>query len=108
MTPAPAAQNLFALIGRALIALLFIPSGISKITGFAGTVRYITAAGLPLPEVAAAIGIFVEVVLALLLLVGYQTRWTALAIAVYTAVLAFGFHQYWDVPAAQMMAQKFN
>jgi putative oxidoreductase len=108
MTPSPATQNLLALISRALIALLFIPSGIGKITGFEGTVRYITSANLPMPEVAAAIGIFVEVVLALLLLVGWQTRWVALAIAVYCIVLAFGFHHYWDMPAAQLVAQKFN
>jgi putative oxidoreductase len=108
MNPSTTTQNLLALIGRALIALLFLPSGIGKITGFAGTVRYITAANLPMPEVAAAIGILVEVVLVLLLLVGWQTRWVALGIAIYTVVLAFGFHHYWDMPAAQMMAQKFN
>ena len=30
-------QNPFSLLGRALIALLFIPAGFGKIAGFAGT-----------------------------------------------------------------------
>jgi putative oxidoreductase len=30
-------QNLFALIARVLMAALFLPAGISKIAGFAGT-----------------------------------------------------------------------
>ncbi len=43
-----ALQNPLALSGRLLFALLFLPAGISKISGFAGTVGYITSAGLPL------------------------------------------------------------
>jgi putative oxidoreductase len=106
MTPSNETSNLFALISRALIALLFIPSGINKITGFAGTVAFITSAHVPFPEVAAVIAILVEVGLAILLLLGYQTRWVALAIIVYVVVITFIFHQYWAVPAAQVMAQK--
>lgn len=109
MTPSSPATNLFALVSRVLIALLFIPGGIDKITGFAGTVRYITSvAHLPLPEVAAVIGIVIELGLGILLLVGYQARWVALVIALYTVVLAFAFHAYWSVPPAQVMAQTFN
>lgn len=108
MTPSTQATNLFALAGRVLIALLFIPGGIDKITGFEGTVRYITSAHVPLPEVAAVIGILAELGLGILLLVGYRTRWVALAMFVYVAVLPFIFHAYWSVPAAQVMAQKIS
>jgi putative oxidoreductase len=97
-----------ALLGRALIALVFIPEGFQKITGFGETVRYIVAAGMPLPEVAAAISIVVEVGLGLLLLVGFQTRWVALGIAIYTLVVTFIFHPYWAVPAAEVMMQRIN
>ena len=55
-----AAQDTLALIGRILIAYLFIPAGIGKLMGFGGTVGYITSVGLPLPEVGAAIAIIVE------------------------------------------------
>ena len=38
---ASAAQDTLALIGRVLIALLFVPAGFGKLTGFAGVVGYI-------------------------------------------------------------------
>ena len=101
-----ALQNPLALAGRALLALLFVPAGFAKIAGFAGTAGYIASKGVPLPEVAAAIAIAVELGLGLLLLVGWQTRWAALGIAVFTAVITFVFHNYWAVPAEQMMQQQ--
>lgn len=98
-------QNPLALIGRALLALLFIPAGFSKITGFAGTVGYIASKGVPMPELAAAAGVAVELGLGLLLLVGFQTRWAALGMALFTLVISCIFHNFWGVPAEQVMAQ---
>jgi putative oxidoreductase len=105
LTPA---QNAFALLGRALIALLFIPSGWGKIAGFSGLVGYIASKGVPLPEVCAAIAIAVELGLGILLLVGFKTRWVALLMAIFIIVITFIFHNYWAVEAAQVMAQKMN
>ena len=102
------AQNAFALIGRVLIAMLFIPSGWGKIAGFSGLVGYIASKGVPLPEVCAAIAIATELGLGLLLLVGFQTRWVALLMAIFVAVITLIFHNYWAVPEAQMAAQKMN
>jgi putative oxidoreductase len=102
------AHDTFALIGRVLIALLFVPAGWAKVVGFAGTVGYIQSQGVPLPEVAAAVGIAAELGLALLLLVGWQARWAALGLAVFTFVISFIFHNYWGVPAEQVMAQRGN
>jgi putative oxidoreductase len=99
-------QNPFSLLGRALIALLFIPAGFGKIAGFAGTAGYIASKGVPLPEVAAAIAIAVELGLGLLVLVGFQARWAALGIAIFTAVITFIFHAYWNVPAELMMKEQ--
>ena len=99
-------QNPLSLIGRALLALLFIPAGFSKIAGFSGTVGYIASKGVPLPEVAAALAIAIELGLGLLLLVGFQARWAALGIAIFTFVISFIFHNFWGVPAEQVMAQQ--
>ncbi|CAN5436815.1 DoxX family protein [soil metagenome] len=108
MHPLNKFQNPLALIGRVLIALLFVPSGFGKIMGFAGTAGYIASKGMPLPEVCAAIAIIVELGLGLLLLVGYQTRWAALGIGLFTLVITFIFHNFWGVPADQVMMQKLN
>ncbi len=108
MTPNTQSNDAFSLIGRVLIALLFIPAGWGKLVGFAGTVGYIASKGVPLPEVCAAIGIAAELGLGLLLLVGWQARWAALGLAVFTFVITFIFHNFWAVPADQMGAQKLN
>lgn len=105
LTPA---QNAFALLGRVLIALLFIPSGWAKVGGFAGTVGYIASKGVPLAEVAAAIAIAVELGLGILLLIGFKTRWTALLMAIFTIIITFIFHNYWAADAAHVMGEKMS
>lgn len=106
MSPSATTTSLMSFVSRALFALLFIPSGIAKITGFGGTVGYITSANLPLPEVAAVIAILIEVGLGILLLVGYRTRWVALVMFFYVLVLPFLFHAYWTFPPAQVSLQR--
>ena len=101
-------QDLLALVGRILIAYLFIPAGIGKIMGFAGTVGYIVSAGLPLPQVAAVIAIIVELGFGIALLLGFKTRWTAIVLAVFTVATAFAFHKYWSAPDAMKMMQTIN
>ena len=96
-----ALQNPLALVGRLLLALLFLPAGISKLTGFAGTVGYIASVGLPLPTLGAIIALVVEIVGGLALIAGFGTRLAALVLAVFTLVASFFFHAYWAVPAAQ-------
>ncbi|MGM9490898.1 DoxX family protein [Ideonella sp. YS5] len=108
MNPSASTQNLLAFLGRALIALLFIPSGFSKLTGFAGLVGYIASKGVPLPEVCAAIAIAAELGLGVLLLVGWQARWAALGLAIFVVVITPIFHNFWAVPEAQKMMQMQN
>ena len=96
-----ALQNPLSLIGRLLLALLFLPAGINKITGFAGTVGYIASVGLPLPTLGAIIALVVEIAGGLALIAGFGTRFAALGLAVFTLVASFFFHAYWAVPAAQ-------
>jgi putative oxidoreductase len=94
-------QNSFNLAARVLMAVLFLPAGLSKLTGFAGTVGYISSVGLPLPTVGAALALVVEIVGSLALLAGFGTRVAALVLAVFTAVASVFFHAYWAVPAEQ-------
>jgi putative oxidoreductase len=91
-----AGKDFAALIGRIMIAALYVPAGFSKIGGFSGTAGYIASKGLPLPEVGAAIAIVVELVAGLMLVVGWKTRWAALALAAFTLVASFIFHPYWQ------------
>ncbi|WP_374300835.1 DoxX family protein [Ferrovibrio sp.] len=103
-----AIEKFAPLLGRILIALLFIPAGISKIGGFQGTVGYIASKGIPLPQVAAAGTIVVEIAVAAALLVGFKARYAALVLALFTLAAAVIFHNYWAVPAEQVMMQQIN
>lgn len=101
-------QNLVSFVGRVLIAILFIPSGVGKAFAFSGTTGYIASRGLPLPSLGAAIAIFCELGLGLLVLFGYKTRLSALLLAIFTVAAGLFFHNYWDAGAAQVMMQKIN
>jgi putative oxidoreductase len=95
-----------ALAARVLFVAMFLPAGIGKITGFAGTVGYIASVGLPLPALGAVIAIVVEVLGGAALLAGYRTRIVALVLAAFTLVASVFFHAYWAVPAEQAFVQQ--
>ena len=96
-------KNPLDLVGRILIALLFVPAAISKITGFEGTVSYIQSAGLPLPTLAAIAAIAVELLAPIAIIVGFKTRYAAAILALFTIAASFGFHQFWSLPADKVI-----
>ena len=99
-------QDTFAMLGRVLLAYMFVPAGWGKIAGFAGSVGYAASAGLPMPQVGVAVALAIELIGGLALLVGFRTRWAALALALFTIVAALFFHDYWALAADQQMMQK--
>jgi putative oxidoreductase len=101
-------QSLVPLLGRILLAAIFISSGFSKITGFEGTVGYIASKGLPMPQVLALGAIVVELGGGLMLLIGWKTRWAAAALLVFTALAALLFHNFWSAPPDQAQNQMIH
>src|ERR1700759_4164634 len=85
-------QGVLPLVGRILVATIFILSGLSKIGAPAATQGYIAAMGLPAPLLAAIGAIVRERGGGLLLLAGYRTKVVAAALAVFSIVTAFVFH----------------
>ena len=80
----------FSPLGRALLALIFVMSGVSKLGAYAGTQGYMEAFGVPgilLPLV-----ILVEIGAGAALLLGWQTRLVAFALAGFSVVAGFLFH----------------
>ena len=98
-------QTPLAFAGRILLALMFVLAGLGKITGFAGTVGYMQSKGMPAAEVLAVLTILLEVGGGLALMVGFRTRWAAIALALFTLVASMIFHNFWAVPEAQRMVQ---
>jgi len=78
------------LIGRILLAQIFLMAGIHKITAYAGTQGYMDAMGVPgmlLPLV-----ILLEVGGGMMLVLGWKTRWAAAALGVFSLAAAAIFH----------------
>ncbi len=81
---------IFSLAGRAMIALIFVLSGLSKISAIEGTQGYMEAMGVP--GILIYPTILFEVVAGLAIIAGFQTRLVALALAGFTLLLALIFH----------------
>lgn len=78
------------LIGRIFLAAIFFMAGLNKISGYAGTQGYMESQGVPgmlLPAVIA-----LEIIAPILLVIGWQTRYAALALAGFTLLSGFLFH----------------
>ena len=92
------------LIGRILLALIFILSGYDKIGGYATTQEYMSAFGVPgalLPLVIA-----VELGGGILIVLGLLTRYVALALAGFSLLAGFMFHSDGSDPMQQIMLLK--
>ena len=85
-------NSLAALAGRVLIALIFLLSGIDKFAHYSGTLGYMTKAGLPFPEVLLIASGVIETASALAIIVGWKTRWAALALVVWMIPVTLTFH----------------
>jgi putative oxidoreductase len=79
--------------GRLLIGGIFVLSGLSKLATYGAVTAGIAAVGLPFPPLAFATAIIVEVGFGFLLVVGFQTRLIALALALWCVVTAVFFHR---------------
>lgn len=95
-----------ALMGRILLAAMFVLAGFDKIGGFEGTAGYIASVGLPLAEVLTVLTIAVEIGAGLALILGFQVRIAALLLAGFTLVASVLFHNYWAMPADQVFVQQ--
>jgi putative oxidoreductase len=99
-------QSALNLIGRILIVALFLPAGLSKLTGFEGTLGYFASLGIPAPVFALVATIVIEVLGSIALIVGFQTRIVAVIMAIFTLAAAVTGHAYWAAPAdAAFIAQ---
>ena len=92
LTGTNTSADVTALLGRVLIAVIFLLSGLSKLAAPTATIGYIASAGLPLPQLGLVIAVLVEIGGSLALIAGYQTRWAAAVLAIFTIAAALAFH----------------
>ena len=81
-----------SLTGRLMIGLPLAMSGLGKLAAYGPTTAMIAAAGLPLPPLAYAVAIALELGGGLLLIAGYRVRIVAIALALFCIATAISFH----------------
>ena len=83
-------QNFIELLGRILLATLFLIAGLGKIGGYAATQGYMEAMGVP--GMLLPLFIALEVGGALAIIAGWRTRLVAFLLAGFSIVSAVLFH----------------
>jgi len=94
-------RDVVILLARILLMALFVISGWSKLTDFAGTVAYMEYLKTPMPSVAAGIAVAMEVGVGIALLAGVWVRPLSLALAIFVAGAALIGHPFWSMIGAE-------
>jgi putative oxidoreductase len=80
------------LLGRVLLGLPFLMSGLGKLGAYAATVGYIASVGLPAPPLAFITSVVIEIGGGLLLLSGFRARFASVVLGVFSIATAVFFH----------------
>lgn len=103
-------KDVAALVGRIMLALMFVISGFGKIGGFADTTVYMASAGLPAVDVLLEVLLIVTILIELgggtAIVLGWRTRSIALLIFLFTALVTVVFHRFWAAPPDEAMVQQ--
>ncbi|WP_313399174.1 DoxX family protein [Stenotrophomonas sp.] len=92
------------LLARLALMLLFVLSGWGKLHDFQGTVGYMASLQAPLPQVAAAIAVAMEFVVAMALMLGIAVRPLALLFVAFVLGTALLGHAFWGMQGAERAA----
>ena len=87
-------MQVIQVVGRIFLSTIFLIEGINKIFNYEGTIEYME--NFNVSEYLAIPAIIVEILFPLLLIVGYQTKISALVLAIFTLATALIFHTDFD------------
>lgn len=85
-------------VARILLAIQFAVAAYYKLTMFSVQVAQTAAVGVPLPQVAVALGLLLELIAIAALLTGWQLRRVSVVLGAYVALLAVLFYRDWSDP----------
>src|SRR5271155_1135803 len=101
-------NNEVILAARILLATLFLIFGWRKLTDYSGTVSQMVQLSAPMPVLATAVAIFMELPVAFAVAIGAFTRPSALLLAFYTLGTSLVEHRYWTVTGAGRLESMEN
>ena len=97
-----------ALIGRFLIASIFLVSGIAKLTDTPGTVAHMVAMGIPYPDTLALVAGAAEVLGGIAIAAGFLTRVASAGLILFMIPTTLIFHAFWNDAGQDRMPQMVN
>ena len=83
-------MHIIEFLGRALLSTLFLVEGIGKISMQEDVIMYMEDYGVP--EILFVPATILEILFPLLLIIGYETKWAASVMALFTFTVAIIFH----------------
>lgn len=95
-------ENIAPLVGRCMIAALFVLSGVQKLQNWDSTTLYMAQHGVSPIQPLLALAIVVEIGAGLGLIVGFRTRLLALALFVFTLTVSFLMHDFWTMGGSDL------
>lgn len=101
-------QKWMLLLGRLLLSVIFIASGLNKLAHFSGTAEMMGSMKIPLPAVALAITLLIEIGGGLMVLTGFGARYAALIMFLWLIPVTLVFHHFWGIPEAAKQDQMVN
>jgi putative oxidoreductase len=103
-------NDTFLLIGRLLIASLFLTVGIPKVLqGYGGAfAQGLARMGLPYPEILGVVAVAIEVLVPIALILGIWPRISALVLIAFVLIATALSHRFWEYPPAAYQGQLFN
>ncbi len=93
------------LLGRILLAFIFLQSGFDKVLSYGKTTALMAARGIPEPQILLPLAIAALFIGGTMILVGWKARWGALALIVFMIPTTLYFHGYWTYPEPLQLNQ---
>ena len=102
-------QAMGSVLGRVMIAIIFLMSAVgNKIPNFSDTVQYMTAEGVPLPQISLVGAIAFLIVGSLSIVIGFKARMGAGLLLVFLALATYYFHDFWTFEGQEQQMQMIS
>ncbi len=100
--------DVLILIGRIMLAWVFVGVAYGAITNFAGSVAYFTSQKLFPPELWTWVALLLELLISASLILGIATRYGAILVFVFVVIATAIAHRYWEYPAGPQQIGQYN
>lgn len=101
-------SDLMILIGRIMLAWVFVGSAYGAMTNFSGSVSYFRSLNLPAPELFTTTTVALEVLISAGLILGIGTRYCAVLVCLFVLLATAIAHRYWEYPAGPQQFGQYN